>query len=151
MVHILNEFARSSAEIRSRLYDKTNILVEHLTYICLSPNNINRNHWITEIHSFIDHVDILKSTKKFPTKDFIYKSTYGDSRDLFTNTTFMTKFIRAILKKENIKTDLTLDEIITIVDSVCTQYFSWLSKELSETGFVDRDEVEEKVNELIPS
>lgn len=63
----------------------------------------------------------------------------------------MTKFIRAILKKENIKTDLTLDEIITIVDNTCTQYFSWLSKELSETGFVDRDEVEEKVNELIPS
>lgn len=146
----LNEFARSASEIRSRLYDKTLITVEHLIYIWFDPNNINRNHWISEIYSFINSVGILKNTKKFPTKEFIYKSSYGDSQDTFTNTVFMTKFIRSICKKEKFVTNKTIEEIISAVDSVCVRYFGWLSDELSKTGFVDMDEVSSAINEILP-
>ena len=146
---ILHEFARSAAEIRSRLYDKTLITVEHLTYLCLDPDNVNRDHWINEIYSFISSVGILKSTKKFPTKKFIYDSSYGDSRDTFTNITFMTKFIKAIIRKENFVVDKSIEEVISIVDNVCMEYFGWLSDELSKTGFVDKDEVKSVIDKLI--
>lgn len=148
---ILHEFARSASEIRSRLYDKTLITVEHLTYLCLDPNNINRNHWISEIHSFISSVGILKNTKKFPSKEFIYKSSYGDSRDTFTNKLFMTKFINSIIKKENFIVDKTIEELMEIIDNACVSYFSWLSDELSKTGFVDNEEVNSVIDRIIPT
>lgn len=147
---ILHEFARSASEIRAHLFDKTQITVEHLTYLCIDPNNINRNHWISEIYSFINSVGILKSTKKFPSKDFIYKSSYGDSQDLFTNETFMNKFIKAVIKKENFSTDLSIYGIMNLADSVCVQYFNWLADELSKAGFVDLDEVTDEIDKIIP-
>ena len=148
---ILSEFARSASEIRARLYDKTPITVEHIAYLCIDPNNINRNHWMSEIYSFINNVGILKSSKKFPSKKFIYDSSYGDSRDVFTNEKFMTKFINAIIKKENFSTDLTVFDIMTIVDNKCVEYFQWLAEVLSETGFVDIAEVIEEINTIIPA
>lgn len=147
---ILHEFARSASEIRAQLLDKTPITVEHITYLCIDPDNVNRAHWVSEIHAFINTIGMLKSTKKFPTKDFIYKASYGDSRDMFTNETFMTKFIKSVIKKERFNTDASIPEIMHTVDSACVDYFTWLSDELSKTGFVDIDEVQEKLDSLIP-
>ena len=50
---------------------------------------------------------------------------------------------------EHIHTDMTTEEVKCVLNNVCTQYFQWLSDELSNCGVVMHSEVRSKVDELL--
>ena len=146
------EFASSKAASEAMLYAKTEIIVEHIIYLILDPTNINRNHWKQEIAGFLSSVSKLKTTKKFPSRDFIYDNTYGALQDCISDEAYMGVWFKDICSEENIDFNYienNYDTIIDKIDSVCMEYFNWISDKLSVSGRVDKHDIYTKLDELL--
>lgn len=150
MVRKLFELAKSQSDIKYQLQFMTPKVVEHLIYLTIDPKNINRNHWIEEIYAFIHDIDICKINKKFPKKSFIYSNTYGSSQDKYTNIPSMKKRLKGICDSENITFTDSIYDIVNKIDFVCSNYFDWLSYELSTYGVVTLEDVGKRLNKLLP-
>lgn len=61
----------------------------------------------------------------------------------------MKKFLADVCKKENIKTDKDIRNIMQELDNLCVHYFTGLSEKLSESEYVTQEEIFDKLNELI--
>lgn len=148
MVRLI-EFARNASDIKRTLIDRTPKIVEHFLKLIVDPKNPARNHWIQEIYSFIKEIDITKATKRFPKASFIYDNSYGAVADRVNTDRYIQARLSDIEDIEHINTDMTTEEVKCILNNVCTQYFQWLSVELSNSGVVMHSEVRSKVDELL--
>ena len=140
MIRLITEFALEKKEIQRRLINVTPKIVEHLMYLTLDPDNINRNHWKQEIYSFLYDIEFLKGGKKLPKKEFIYDNTYGVKKDQIQNYKWFSTRIKALCRKENIEMPDDIEITQNNVDFVCSCYFSWLATHLSEDGVIDDEE-----------
>lgn len=149
VIKLLTELAIEKRHLEDRLIDRSVEIIEHLLCIVLDPKNVNRDHWTSEIYAFINNVPILKSTKKLPTEQFIYDSTYGVWQDNILNNEYFNRQIESICEEENI--DIPDDIGSTQIEfyMICAEYFKWLSATLSKSGKVTRSSCKNKIDELI--
>lgn len=140
VIKLLTELAIEKRHLEDRLIDRSVEIIEHLLCIVLDPKNVNRDHWTSEIYAFINNVPILKSTKKLPTEQFIYDSTYGVWQDNILNNEYFDRQIESICEEENIEIPNDIEMTQNNVDFVCSCYFSWLATHLSEDGVIDDEE-----------
>lgn len=143
------EMAEERSQIHRRLADKTPNIIEHLLYILLAPDSDCRDHWKKEIYSFLHDIELLKGSNRPPKASFIYDSTYGVRQDRVQSEKYMTKFVKDVCSKENIKTKKTLGQIMTELDDVCMKYFTWLSETLNKNEYASYEDVYNKIDELI--
>ena len=63
---VLFEMADSRQDARSDVRNMREPIINHLLYLYLYPNSINKNHWLTELSTFFDKIDnlYLKPTGK---------------------------------------------------------------------------------------
>lgn len=149
---VIKEFAESKKIIELKLSAVTDEIVEHLFKLILMPNHNSANHWEKEIYSFLHDVNILKSTHKFPTETQILEWTYYKKKELFDNSTYMTKVIKEyeFEYEQPLHHDINSIEIFKDdIKYVALNYFIWLGKQLSESGRVFSYEVYDKLNELL--
>lgn len=144
------ELAKNRSDIKRELMSKTPMIIEHLEKLILSPNNPARNHWISEIHAFIHTIDISKSTKKFPSANFIFESTFGCLEDKYRMLSYVSTEIRDICEIENIKIPKDMKKYQKEILSVCFTYFSWLAESLSKDGRIVRSDVKMLIDKMIP-
>lgn len=149
MIRLITEFALEKKEIQRRLINVTPKVIEHLMYLALDPNNINRNHWEQEIYSFLYDIEFLKGGKKLPKRDFIYDNTYGVKRDQVLNDKWFLTRVKGICNKENMlrPKDIKLEQ--NNVDYICNNYFLWLSDNLSKDGIIDDEECYNYIDKLL--
>ena len=122
------------SEVRRQLVNNSKPLYKHLIKIALYPTSEYVTAWTKEIYAFINDVDKLKRTKKFPTADFIFKalSTHLDVLDVYTRQ------IKSDLSEISDQEVFRSGEDIT---DICTNYAKWLASELSTQGGVTFNEV----------
>ena len=75
------EFANSKSNIATKLQIMSKPIIEHLFYLTLDKNNSAANHWKSEIYAFLNEIDKLKNSNKYPKQKFIYDNTYGFKQD----------------------------------------------------------------------
>lgn len=149
MKYYIRSFSFSQSEIARKLSAPMKIIIEHLLYIVLAPESTTVHHWCSEIYGFLNYVGKLDRKNRFPKQRQIYEWTYGKMQDLVTDERFMSVMIKSAVRKERFTVDVPINEIITKLDHVCTDYFSWLSQELSTVGIVDSDDVESKIRDMV--
>ena len=143
------EMALDKKELQRKLQSRSPKIIEHLFYLLLDKNNPSAKHWKNEIYSFLNDIELLKGSNKVPKVSFIYDNTYGYRQDRITSPRYMKKFLLDVCQKENLSTNLSLEEIMTKLDSLCNQYFSWLATMLHDSEFVTQEEVFSILDKLI--
>ena len=146
----INAMAEQKKEIERSLSPKTDMIIEHMLYLCLAPNCTTVNHWMDEIYSFISKIDKLKGKNRFPSARMIYEWTYGKKQDLVKDTRWLSVMIEDAKDKENITDDFDVQDVMNDLDAMCRFYFQWLSEELASVGAVSRKSVHQKLKALIP-
>lgn len=149
LIRLITELAYEKRDIQRILIDRTPKAVQHIIYLVLDPDNVNKNHWMSEIHAFIHDIGRLKSGKKFPKADFIYEYTYGVMRDMILDDHWFSVTVEDICDDENIEFPEDTEQTQKKVDAVCESYFRWLSAELSSNGVISKQDCRNKLAELI--
>ena len=144
----INAMAEQKKEIERSLSPKTDMIIEHMLYLCLAPNCTTVNHWMDEIYSFISKIDKLKGKNRFPSARMIYEWTYSKKQDLVKDTRWLSVMIEDAKDKENIADDFDVQYVMNDLDAMCMSYFKWLSEELASVGAVSRKSVREKLKAL---
>lgn len=134
--------ARSNLEVSCSLSDKSTQVFRHLVKYFYVTDATLRKHWASEIYGFLNDVDILKSTKRFPTAKFIFKHTYEAHAD---SICLKQKFIlRDYLSKEELTSIGSRDtELLMFIKT----YFILLSDKLSKDGYIHPEDVLEFINQ----
>ena len=145
----VSAMAESKKEVERSMYFHTKIIVEHIIKAALMPEHSARNHWFQEIATQMKEVDKLKQTKAYPTKDQIYKWTYGKRKDLVTDAGWMSATIKDLQDEYGYAPNMSQTETMTYIDKICESYFTWLSSELSQKGKVPNSEIYRKLNSLM--
>lgn len=143
----LTEFAEKQTEIGKDLKSHTSELLETLIKIYLYPNHESTNHWKKEVYSFIHRVPLMKKPRKhvYPSNKFIYNNTWkiwGDTCPAKVK----------VIEKDygpSIFNSTSLNNFYNIIEAYCEEYFNWLSNTLSQDGAVSRQEVYNKIDELL--
>lgn len=132
----INEFADSKFNVEMKLDSNTWPIVEHLAKCIIMPDSDSYNHWKSEIVHFIDRVNKLKNTNKFPTKEQIYKWTYGKCQDTVIDSLVMDNlFFDKFQKQYKIIINESPEHLCKVLDEICVGYFTLLSEELSIRGY----------------
>lgn len=125
--------------MRDYLWRTSGQIVIHLMKLCMYPDNLSCSHWISEIWTFLNHVDKLKGKNKFPDKDFILKCIWSD-----IDYNDIVGWQRGLIKEYGPGQQL---DIINVYDK-CDDYMHWLSDNLSSSGYVSKSHVYHKLHEL---
>lgn len=145
----INAMAEQKKEIERSLSPKTDMIIEYMLYLCLTPNCTTVSHWMDEIYSFISKIDKLKGKNRFPSARMIYEWTYSKKQDLVKDTRWLSAMIEDAKDKENITDDFDVQDVMNDLDAMCRFYFQWLSEELASVGAVSRKSVREKLKALM--
>lgn len=139
----------SKKDIERYMGDHTKQIVLHLAKLLLLRGHSASSHWKKEIASQIFEVSKLKKTNKFPTKDQLYKWTYGKVQDLVTDKRWITPMIETIAYEYDTDIFVTPRELSNLLDHVCVDYFQWLSSSLAVSGQVSFPAIYRKIDELL--
>lgn len=145
----INAMAEQKKEIERSLSPKTDMIIEHMLYLCLAPNCTTVSHWMDDIYSFISKIDKLKGKNRFPSARMIYEWTYSKKQDLVKDTRWLSVMIEDAKDKENITDDFDVQDVMNDLDAMCMFYFQWLSEELASVGAVSRKSVHQKLKALM--
>ena len=130
---LITEMAHSRKDIAMQLANKSSPVFIHLVkYYYVEDKNL-LSHWIDEIYSFLNDVDLIKKTKEFPTKEFIIKNTYYVHYD-------------SICKKQNKILDKYKNKIKKPFDNnklleFIKHYFEELAQILSTEGYATHNDI----------
>ena len=141
---MLFEMAYNKKQILDRFLHNFENVISHLMLVYLFRDNKEKNHWEDEVHSFINRTYRCKSNNKFLSIKDIESVLLGWT-DCFDQQ--VSTYIDEIKAKEEI--DEVPEFSIEKLTAFLTNYFKWLSKELSTKGQVSREEVKNKIDELI--
>ena len=147
----VSAMAESKKEVERNMYFHTKIIVEHIIKAALMPEHSARNHWKKEIASQLYTISKLKTSKQFPNQRQIYYWSYKKEQDLLQDSAWMSKMYNHLVKEYNSIPNITADEFVYRADTVCDNYFRWISEVLSKDGFVEFDQIYGTLDSLLRS
>ena len=145
MIHLrvldLSAQAQQKKDLSGQIVGKLVVIQEHILKLILMRNSSYVDHWSKEIAGMIDSVPKLAHSKKYPSKQMLYKLMYENELDRIHRESY----IRTRLKKlkdsyADLKITKSVEEIMSDLDEVYQAYCEWLCTELSSNG--DADAVE---------
>lgn len=146
---IVTEFSERKQKIEDDLTYATKQIIIHICKIVLMSEVDSINHWKREIANFLNEVDRLKGSNKFPTEKQIMDWTYNKQEDMLTDINKMKRRLLDIVDDYNIDYNIQFNIAIDIINDFCKDYFSWISKELSKYGYVNRRLIYKELDNLI--
>ena len=146
---IFTEFSERKQKIEYDLTYATKQIIIHICKIVLMSEVDSINHWKREIANFLNEVDKLKGINKFPTEKQIMNWTYYKQEDMLTDINKMKRRLLDIVDDYDIDYNIQYDIAIDIINDFCKDYFSWISKELSTYGYVNRRMIYKELDNLI--
>ena len=147
----LSEMAHTKDKIFQNLLYKTEVVFEHLLKLFYFHSCTDYvNGWITTVYSNLSKTHKDKATNKWPTEEFIYDAVWGGAEDAFS------AHLRGMVGTFNYKNHPSYKYLPTIVNKrekeakqYLTEYYRWLSKQLSKKGEVKLFEVETIIKQLL--
>ena len=139
----LTEMAKSRTELLSELRTPLRQLLLHLFFVYEIKDGAFEHH-IDEIYSLLSDISKWQKTNKFPTKEFIMNVLWDEWQDVRDNLSIVL-LDRTKIKYKNFSGTTVDKEFYDFVFA----YFSWVSQELSTNGFINLDDVHNKINELL--
>lgn len=133
-------FTDTNQEIKRKIHDSSDHIMEHLIKIWIFPNHDTVDHWKREVVGFLNKVPKTKNSKKYPSKEFILKNSWNVYEDILDNI-----IISAIDEVED-ATPIWFDE--SDIYKGIFEYFDWLSDELSTKGIILRQDAYAKIEEI---
>lgn len=125
--------------IKLKLANCAEQLTDHLIKLYLFPNTDYVTHWRKEVWNFLNKVPRFSYNNKRPSSKFIYDiiSGYVDDAENLMYTT-MSEYDAHVPQR------FDPDEL----EAMLSDYFEWLSNELSENGSTTSSKVYDKLKEL---
>lgn len=142
-------FAEMQREVERTLSAHTGEVIEHMLKCYLMPDHPAVNHWKSEIANQLNHVDKLKSSKKYPISSQIYNWTYGNNKHMITDLAQFADLVGIICSDYSIELNISYEELADTFDSICKEYFSWLAEKLNKTGTIKNSDIYRKLDELL--
>lgn len=139
----IDEMATSWKDIKVTLMsEKTREVILHLLKIYYWGDiTTSKSHWMKEVHTFLNSIHLLKSTKKYPETSKIFTAiwdAWGDTWDAIEKT----------LNTEEKYKKLPRIKVDEVAIQYCKDYLMWVCNELSFSGTVSNSEVSGKLVEL---
>ena len=128
------------SEIRNQLKYAGKQVALHLIKLAIYPDAQERNHWKQEIYAFLHDVPRLKKSNKWPEFDIIFDalSVYDDIVD------------NLVLEVYDDEESLTPSELSAEkLEEMLLTYHAWAAHKLSKNGILRRQDVYNKIDELI--
>lgn len=140
-------YLTSSAEHRSKILSRVSTMsaevVEHLIKIFIYPDKIEVEHWEQEVFAFLHQIPKIKSGK-YPSKDSLMKNSWWVHEDSIFDV------CKAVISEYGYEIDFsTVSEACNFCYNKIYLYFDWLTDCLSVRGRVNRNEVCNKIDELL--
>lgn len=136
----IKAFANRQKEIYRMLESKSSVVLEHIAKLMMCPNHSDVNHWKQEIFAALSRVPKMKSSNKYPSSNEILKHTWNIWYDSLLD------MVKAIADEYDVKLDKkTARQIYTSSH----EYLTWLSDNLSLSGYVTRTKVYNELDKLL--
>lgn len=131
-------------KIEDTLNAKSEPLIFHLIkiYAWGRTRSTSKEHWKEEVYSFVNSIQRIKGTKRFPPYHKIFNAlwdSWGDRIEIAVNK----------LNSEKHYKEYERIEYSNNIDIFCKTYIKWLSDCLSKTGEVYAAEVDVVIEELL--
>ena len=147
----MTEMAYSKKEIFQILFQLNDARITHLLKLFYFPTFTDYTAgWIITVYKTTSRIYRDKATNKLPTEEFIYNTIWGGQDDVFS------AHLKGIVKDFNDKLDPDYKYLPVIfnkneakVRKYMTEYFKWLSKQLSKNGKVTLSEVSSVITQLL--
>lgn len=132
-------FANTNKDIANYLKSQVTPLIKHLIKIWLYPDVQENNHWKREVSNMLSEIQKLKTTKKYPNRNFILKFSWYIEEDR----------IDALL--DNVITHMSEDPICFSYECIYNslqEYFFWLAEKLSQRGTVGANDIYDEIESI---
>lgn len=146
----LKEFADGIAEIKLDLISKRDQLILHLFKIFYHGNTSEKaTHWAGDLYDHLYWVPLRKDNNKFPDYETIYNTLWGANEDRFSAISKgKINKLNSLSKKRGKWGFGLISKEKDGCKEFCRFYFKWLSRQLSEYGEVEQDDVKEEIDKL---
>ena len=137
-------YIRAMSEFKNKIYaDLTAAskqIDQHIIRLMLYPTSSYIDHWMHEVWASLHDVDTLKSTHKYPKKQFIFSA-------LSVHNDILSNYVRLVVDEEELLTPKYID-IVDVLSAV-EQYQDWIATKLSSEGIVMQRDVKTKLSEIL--
>lgn len=126
--------SKAKIDIKASLEESARPQIRHLIKIYLFPRSRLVSHWRSEVYNFLFDVPRMRSNKKYPSSEFIFKSTFDSNKNRIDT---MYRNVSKDYESEEIFKEGTLSEITMKIET----FYRWLSDNLSKFGEVSRTDM----------
>ena len=140
MVRYINAMPRARKAIYDEVAAASKQIDKHIIRLLLYPDAREHNHWKQETVGFLEDVDLLKGTNKWPSEKLLLSAlrTHNDILDTYR------------WQVEKTERDLTpLNVSPSVIQRAVEAYQDWLAIELSANGAIDRYSAYEVLDEIV--
>lgn len=121
-------------DIRRKIIDSSDKVIEHLVKLILYPDTEYVNGWKQEVYSFLHRIDKTKRNKRYPSYKFILEA-------LSTHLDTIHGYKMCVVDEMQECKVNPLPFSDYDVTNMCKKYMDWLSHQLSDNGYVTQKEV----------
>lgn len=140
----VKEMAEGISDIKRRLRDSSDQIRQNLMMIFLWRDASTVHHWVSEIYGACHKVSLCRGNNKFPKKSIILQELWLYWQDCYYK--HLKHYIRELENKEcKLAPIFNSDNMYKYLE----EYYKWFSNSLSTEGWVDFEEIESKVQQLV--
>lgn len=140
----LKEMADGLAEIKKKLRDSSDQIRQNLMQIFLWRDTTTVHHWESELYAACHKVSLCRNTKKFPKKNIILQELWLYWEDCFTQH-LKHYVIELEVKEANDAPKFNPQNLYNYLND----YYNWAAELLCSEGWIDFDQIEQKIQELV--
>ena len=140
MFRMILGMSEQQKEIGRELSAKAKPLLRHLIKVMLYPDAQEYSHWKSEITEFINDVDKVKGSNKWPKAGFI-KQSISKQNDMIDAVIKQVK----MQERDLVPQPLTESEVLSGVQ----MYQDWLASHLSSEGIIDPYEASTVIDKIV--
>lgn len=143
-LQMYRELADKRKDIKISLRNSENQRRENLIQIFIWRNTTTIEHWCDELYAACSEINLFKSNKKYPSAKFILQEIWLCWEDTYYDK--INKWVKDVERKEDIKAlNFSKENLYNFIKD----YHIWLSENLSNRGFIELSNVEEKIKSLL--
>lgn len=143
-LQMYREFADKRKDIKISLRNSEKQRRENLIQIFIWRNTTTIEYWCDELYAACSEINLFKSNKKYPNAKFILQEIWLSWEDTYYDK--INKWVKDVERKEGIKAlNFSKENLYNFMKD----YHIWLSENLSNRGFIELSNVEEKIKSLL--
>lgn len=125
-------FAEPAPDVLGQLDAHTDSCIDAMAQLWLFPNYPEyHHHWVQEVWTELHKTKKMKSTKHFPTKKQIFKTTFEDNAHIIE-----AEMHAMVIKESDLTPDSSRLDDVDGFTEIVKGYLDWVAEELSKHGVI---------------